>query len=147
MSKPRPAADPPPKKSRSITMALLGAVTLCSCCCCLLPAPNDDDPTGDPGGSNFEEAQEFAADGTPTTGTTARNSGNQTTHNATGRSHYGGPFWLPLFFGSSYSRGSSGPGVNSPSRTPSPGGGVTTGGFGGTGRSMTGGGTGGGSAS
>ena len=142
MSKPRRAPDPPPKKSRSITMALLGAVTLCSCCCCLLPAPPDDGG-GDGGGGDFSDAQEFAADGTPSTATTGRNAGHQTTHNSTGRSHYGGPFWLPLFFGNSYSRG---PGVNSPSRTPTPGG-VTTGGFGGTGRSMTGGGTGGGSAS
>lgn len=132
--------EPPPKKSRSITMALLGAVTLCGCCCCLLPAPPDE-PAGDTGGSSFDEVQEFAADGTPTTGTITRtNTTSNTTHTSHGRSYYGGPFWLPLFFGGGSTSRGVGPGVNSPSRTQSPGGGVSTGGFGGTGRSMTGGG-------
>jgi len=146
---------PPQKKSRPITMALLGAVTLCSCCCCLAPDPRgpDDGPAGDSGGTNFDDPREVAAgtpttaaDGTPTTGSTGRTTYNQTSHSGTGRSFYGGPFWLPLFFGGSTSRGySGGPGVGAPSRSPAPGGGVSTGGFGGTGRSM--GGAGGGSSS
>ncbi len=143
MSKPRRKPDPPPKKSRSITLALLGAVTLCSCCCCLAPAPRQDDevPAGDSEGGDFGEPQQFAADGTPVPGTGT----NQATHTTHSRPFYGGPFWLPLFFGggSSYRGGS---GVNSPSRTQSPGAGVPTGGFGGTGRVM-GGGTAGGSSS
>lgn len=132
-------------------MALLGAVTLCSCCCCLAPAPQRDEevPTGDTDGSDFNAPQEVAADGTsvPGTGTTT-NQATQTTHTTHSRPFYGGPFWLPLFFGGygggSNSRGGSG--VNSPSRTQSPGAGAPAGGFGGTGRAM-GGGTSGGSSS
>ena len=43
VSKPQRRPDPPPKKSRSITLAILGAVTLCGCCCCLAPAPRVDE--------------------------------------------------------------------------------------------------------
>ena len=150
MPRPNPT---PQKKSRSITMALLGAVTLCSCCCCLAPNPNPPDeevPAGDSGGSNFEGPQEVAADGTPVPGTaTTTNQATQTKHTTHSRPFYGGPFWLPLFFGgmggSNY-RGSGGSGYNSPSRTQSPGAGAPAGGFGGTGRAM-GGGTSGGSSS
>ena len=146
MIDPRRKPDPL-KRSRSITMALLGAVTLCSCCCCLAPAPQRDEevPAGETEGSDFGEPPQLAADGTPVPGTGT--SPNQTTHATHSRPFYGGPFWLPLFFGNSGSSYRGGSGVNSPPRTQSPGGGVTTGGFGGTGRSMTGGSTGGGSSS
>ena len=141
MPQPKPT---PQKKSRGITLALLGAVTLCSCCCCLAPAPQRDEevPAGDSESGDFGGPKEVAADGTPAPG-----NGTTTTHATHSRPFYGGPFWLPLFFGNSGSSYRGGSGVNSPSRTQSPGGGVATGGFGGTGRSMTGGATGGASSS
>jgi hypothetical protein len=110
--------------TRTITLVLLGGAALASCCCLLRPPP----PPPTPPTRYDENGNPLPADST-TAGTT-------TTHRRAS------PFWVPLFWGGSTGRAYSPPyrpGAGSPSRSasPSPGGAVTRGGFGGTGKAIT----------
>ena len=114
----------PRRRSRPITMVLLGAAVLSSCVCCLVPAPADD-PQGGAGGDFGPQPGTPASGRTPTT---ARGE-NRADQQVTRRPSYM-PFWIPLFFGrGGYSAPRTGPNVRStPAPRASPN--VTRGGFG-----------------
>ena len=124
MSSESPNRQPPPRRrSRPITMALLGAAVLSSCVCCLVPAPADDPPGG--AGGEFGPQP-----GTPDSARTATtNRGGDPANPPATRHHSYMPFWLPLFFGrgGGFSAPRPGPNVR-PAPAPSPN--VTRGGFG-----------------
>ncbi len=104
--------------SRNVTLVLLGAAALCSCCC-LIPRPRQD------------EEQQYDENGDPIP--------------PGGGSYHRRSFWFPMFFsGPSYRSEYSAPYHPSsvrPGSTPGKGSGVPRGGFGGTGHSMTSGGS------
>ncbi len=137
--------DPPPRrKSRPITLALLGAAALSSCLCCGFPAPRDAaDEVGGGGGGDFGDPETPSTD--RSTPTTARANTAQGGTGTTGYRRSYVPFWLPLFFGG-FGRGPSVGPRPGPSVGPRPGvsntPGVSRGGFGGTGQSVGGGGSG-----
>jgi hypothetical protein len=97
--------------SRNITLVLLGGAVLCSCCCVLRPPWRDEPEDG-------------------TTASTSRTGGSS-------YSPYRRTVWWPVFFrGSSYRGGYSSPPRSGTS--PGKGSSATSGGFGGTGHSVSG---------
>jgi hypothetical protein len=121
---------PQSRRSRNIQLVLLGVATFAVCSCCLFPAPAEEEEVVE--GANFGEVTD---DGSGTTATTAKNYSSNTNHSTRTTSGYRGPFWFPLIFGGGSSRPSGGSYTGSnPSNRP----GVSTGGFGGTGRSVSG---------
>lgn len=119
-----PNRPPPRRRSRPITMALLGAAVLSSCVCCLVPAPADDPQPGAAGGDFGPQPGTADSGRTPTTTKGENRANQQVTHH---RSYM--PFWLPLFFGrgGGYSAPRPSPNVRG---APAPSPNVSRGGFG-----------------
>ena len=106
--------------TRTVTLVLLGGAALTTCCCLLRPPPPPQqyDENGNP------VAPAAGSSGTARS-TTYRRSPS---------------WWVPVFWGGTSGRSYTPPyrsGGGSPSRSPSPGGAVTRGGFGGTGKAIT----------